>query len=109
MMASSNGNIFCVTGPLCGEFPVTGEFPAQRPVTQSFDIFFDLRLKKQLSKNREAGDLKRHRARYDVIVMSRRSSWDHSFQQMYTRKIPTRQRTTCMIISHIAVDSPCSV
>ena len=30
--------------------PVTGEFPAQRPVTQSFDAFFDLRLNKRLSK-----------------------------------------------------------
>ena len=28
MMTSSAGNIFRVTGPLCGEF--TGEFPAQR-------------------------------------------------------------------------------
>ena len=33
-----------------GNSPVTGEFPAQRPVTRSFDVFFDLRLKKQLSK-----------------------------------------------------------
>ena len=30
--------------------PITGEFPAQRPVTRSFDIFFDLRLNKRLSK-----------------------------------------------------------
>ena len=30
---------------LCaGDSPVTGEFPTQRPVTQSFDVFFDLRL-----------------------------------------------------------------
>ena len=36
---------------LCeGNSPVTGEFPAQRPVTQGFDIFFDLRLNKRLSK-----------------------------------------------------------
>ena len=35
---------------LCsGNSPVTGYFPAQRPVTQSFDVFFDLRLNKQLS------------------------------------------------------------
>ena len=27
-----------------------GEFPAQRPVTLSFDVFFDLRLNKRLSK-----------------------------------------------------------
>ena len=32
---------------LCaGNLPVTGEFPAQRPVTRSFDVFFDLRLNK---------------------------------------------------------------
>ena len=49
-MTSSNGNIFRVTGHLCGNSPVTGEFPAQRPVTQSFDVFFDLRLNKWLSK-----------------------------------------------------------
>ena len=33
-----------------GNSPVTGEFPAQRPVTLSFDVFFDLRLNKRLSK-----------------------------------------------------------
>ena len=26
-----------------GKSPVTGEFPAQRQVTRSFDVFFDLR------------------------------------------------------------------
>ena len=46
MMTSSNGNIFRVTGPLCGEFTGPGEFPAQRPMTRSFDVFFDLRLKR---------------------------------------------------------------
>ena len=30
--------------------PVPGEFPTQRPVTRSFDVFFDLRLNKRLSK-----------------------------------------------------------
>ena len=33
-----------------GNSPVTGEFPTQRPVTRSFDVFFDLRLNKRLSK-----------------------------------------------------------
>ena len=33
-----------------GNSPVTGEFPAQKPVTRSFDVFFDLRLNKRLSK-----------------------------------------------------------
>ena len=50
MMTSSNGNIFRVTGPLCGEFTGPGEFPTQRPVTRSFRVFFDLRLNKRLSK-----------------------------------------------------------
>ena len=50
MMTSSNGNIFRVTGHLCGEFTGPGEFPTQRPVTRSFGVFFDLRLNKRLSK-----------------------------------------------------------
>ena len=50
MMTSSNGNIFRVSGPLCGEFNGPCEFPTQRPVTRSFDVFFDLRLNKRLSK-----------------------------------------------------------
>ena len=36
---------------LCaGNSPVPAEFPAQRPVTRSFDDFFDLRLNKRLCK-----------------------------------------------------------
>ena len=33
-----------------GNSPVTGEFPSHRPVTRSFDFFFDVRLNKRLSK-----------------------------------------------------------
>ena len=33
-----------------GNSPVPGEFPTQRPVTRSFDVFFDLRPNKWLSK-----------------------------------------------------------
>ena len=44
MMTSSNGNIFRVTGLCAGNSLVTGDFPAQRPVTRSFDS------KKRLSK-----------------------------------------------------------
>ena len=36
---------------LCvGNSPVTSEFPSQRPVMRSFDVFFDLHLNKRLSK-----------------------------------------------------------
>ena len=33
-----------------GNSPVIGEFPTQRPVTQSFGVFFDLRRNKRLSQ-----------------------------------------------------------
>ena len=52
-----------------GNSPVTGEIPAQRPVMRSFDVFFDLHLNKLLSKQSQAGDLRRNRAHYDVTVM----------------------------------------
>ena len=42
---------FSVLLALCaGNSQVTSEFPSQRSVTQSFDVFFDLRVNKQLSK-----------------------------------------------------------
>ena len=52
-----------------GNSPVSGEFPAQRPVTLSFDVFFDLRLNNGWVHNGEAGDLRRYRAHFDVTVM----------------------------------------
>ena len=36
---------------ICAEnSPLPGEFPTQRPVTRSFDVNFDLRPNKRLSK-----------------------------------------------------------
>ena len=55
--------------------PVPGEFPAQRPVTRSFDVFFDLRLNKRLSKQSccwwfktSPGSLWRHCNAYAVLA-----------------------------------------
>ena len=62
MMTSSHGNIFRVTGPLCGEF-------TQRPVTRSFDVFFICVWINGWVNNCEAGNLRRHRGHYDVNVM----------------------------------------
>ena len=43
--------IFSALLAICvGNSAVPGEFPAQRPVTRSFDVFFDLHLNKRLSK-----------------------------------------------------------
>ena len=47
MMPSSLSTLLVI---YAGNLPVTGEFPAQRPVTRSFHVFFDLRLNKRLSK-----------------------------------------------------------
>ena len=49
-----------------GNSPVPSEFPAQRPVTRSFRVFFDLRPE---YNNRGTGDLRRYRVHDDVIVM----------------------------------------
>ena len=50
MTTSSNGSIFRVTCPLCGKFTGHQSIPLQRPVTRSFDVFFDLHLNKRLNK-----------------------------------------------------------
>ena len=56
---------------LCvGNSPVTGEFPSQRPVMWSFDVFLICAWINGWVNNREAGHLRRHRDHYDVIVMS---------------------------------------
>ena len=54
-----------------GNSAVTGKFPAQRPLTRSFYVFFDLAWLNAWVNNREAGDLRRHHAHYDVILMLR--------------------------------------
>ena len=57
---------------LCaGNSPITSEFPSQRPVTRSFDAFFCVWINGWVN-NREAGDLRRHLAHYDVTVMEYR-------------------------------------
>ena len=58
MMTSSDGNIFRVTGHLCGEF--TG--PRWIPHTKASDAELWCFLS-------SAGDLRRYRTYYDVIVM----------------------------------------
>ena len=64
--------IFSALLAICaGNSSVTGEFPWQRPVTQSFDVFFDLCLNNGWVNNRDAGDWRRHRAHYDVNVMTK--------------------------------------
>ena len=83
MVTLSNENISASLALCSGNSPVNGEFPSQRPVTWSFDIFFDVGLNKWLSKSRHVGVLRRHRAHYDASVMllaneTRHRTWEAS-------------------------------
>ena len=63
--------IFFALLALCaGNSPVTGELPSQRPVMQKLMFSLICAWINGWVNNREAGDLRRHRAHYDVIVMS---------------------------------------
>ena len=57
---------------------VTGEFPAQRPVTRSFDILLIFLINGWVN-NGKARHLRRYRANYEVTV---RIFPDHHFSQM---------------------------
>ena len=70
-MMPSNGNIFRVTGPVCGEF--TGHRRVNPPHKGQWRgaLMFSLILAwtNGWVNNRDAGDLRRYRAHYDVTVM----------------------------------------
>ena len=75
-MTLSNGNIFRVTGPLCGEF--TGNRWIPRTKANDAELLCFLWSAPWINgwvNNGDAGDLRRHRAHYDVIVMSSRNEW----------------------------------
>ena len=69
MTTSSLGNIFRVTGPLCGEF--TGQVNSPHKGQWRRALIFSLICpwKNGWVNNRETVDLRRHRAHYDVTVM----------------------------------------
>ena len=52
-----------------GNSPIPGEFPAQTPVTRSFNVFLIWVWINGWENNGEAGDLRRYRIQYDVIGM----------------------------------------
>ena len=67
MMTSSMETFSALLALCAGNSPVTDEFPSQWPVMRSFDVFFDLRLNKRLSKQSwgwwfetQSGSLWRH-------------------------------------------------
>ena len=80
-MTSSNGNIFRVTGPLCGEFPVNSPHKGQWRGALMFSLICAIIT--DWENNREAGDLRRHRGHYDVNVMRRKTT--RKFQEYFER------------------------
>ena len=82
MMTSLNGSIFRVTGHLCGNSPVPGEFPAQRQWRGALMFSLICVWINDWVNNREAGDLRRYRAHYDVIAMT----W--TYANVYPRILP---------------------
>ena len=72
MMTSSNGNIFRVTGPLCGEHK--GQWRGTL-MASLICIWIN-----GWVNNREAGDLRRHRGDYNVILMIDTLSTVHFFR-----------------------------
>ena len=63
-------NIFRVTGPLCGEYTGHRWIPRTKASHAEFWCFFlSAPWVNGWVNTREAGDLRRHRAHYDVIVM----------------------------------------
>ena len=113
MMTSSNGNIFRVTGHLCGNSPVTGEFPVQRLVTRSFDVFFDPRLNKRLSKQSLGWEFEtlscplwRHCNDSCATIVVVESSWGllMTWQPFVTRA----SQTIMMTVFPLGVDDACS-
>ena len=104
-MTSSNGNIFRVTGPLCGESTGPGEFPTRRPVTRSFDIFFDLHLNKRLSKQPWGWWFETPSWHYDVSVMGwvcQAADNNHSCNPVKPDDVYMRQWTRSPLLQAIA-------
>ena len=70
-MSSPNGNIFRVAGPLYGEFTDHRWIPRTKTSdTELWCFLWSVPSINDRVNNREAGDLRRHHAHYDVIVMS---------------------------------------
>ena len=72
MMTSSNGNIFRITSPLCGEFtesPVNSPHKGQWLERGALMLSLIYAWTNGWVNNRDIGDLRRHRAHHDVTVM----------------------------------------
>ena len=81
-----------------GNSLVPGEFPTQRPVTRSFDVFFDLRLDKRLSKQPWGWWFRRYRAHCDGIVIS-------TFNRFWSKNAIWRHITWSILVDGLTAPS----
>ena len=101
-----------------GNSPVPGEFPAPRPVTRSFNVFFDLRLNKRLSKQwwgwwfeTLSRPLWRHRnevspsTRFDVLcVLHRHYLATHHYSDVIKSTIASQVTSLTIVYSTVYPD-----
>ena len=78
-------------GICAGNSPASGEFPAQRPVTRSFDVFFDLRRIEQLNKQPWG---------WWFETLSR-PSWRHYNDISLTRQFRSQVESIWLLKSHV--------
>ena len=93
MMTSLNGNISALLAICAGNSPVPGEFPAQRLVTRSFDVVFDLHLNKWLSKQSWSWwfetlsrPLWRHRNDFTQLWLYMQQSSGHTYLDLWSQR-----------------------
>ena len=101
MMTSSNGNIFRVTGPLCaGNSPVPVNSPHKGQWRGALMSSLICARISDWVNNREAGDLRRHRGHYDVIVMDTCicTYWSFHLRKAINRTIHCKAWTLCIIL-----------
>ena len=80
----------CALLVLClGNLPITGGFPSKRSMTRSFVFSLICTWTNGWANNRDAGDLRRHRAYYDATVMD---SWWH-FQNLNSLLLTSMHRS----------------
>ena len=91
-MTSSNGNIFRVTGHLCGEFTCHRWIPLTKASDAELWCFlWSTHWINRWVNNREAGDLRRHRTHHDITVMVENALYiylceciPHILEEIYT-------------------------
>ena len=95
--------------------PVTGEFPVQRPMTRSFDVFFDLPLNKRLRKHSKrrwfetpSSSLWRHGNVYKLSMLKYEHFFTGKLYRNYSATVLPRRRFDAIIIMIFALSVGCA-